>query len=96
MLIAFFFADYFPFIGGWLDKLTGLSSRLERAFNDLDEFYNEIINDHLDPNRPKSDSEDIVDVLLRVRKERDFPFHLTLDHIKAVTMVSFFNLWLCQ
>ncbi|KAJ8446327.1 hypothetical protein Cgig2_005858 [Carnegiea gigantea] len=85
MLIAFFFADYFPFIGGWVDKLTGLSSRLERTFNDLDEFYNKIINDHLDPNKPQSDN-DIVDVLLQFRKERCFPFPLTLDHIKAVLM----------
>lgn len=86
MFTTFFFADYFPFIGGRLDKLTGLSSRLERAFNDLDEFYNKIIDDHLDPNKPQSDNEDIVDVLLQFRKERCFSFHLTLDHIKAVLM----------
>ncbi|KAJ8446287.1 hypothetical protein Cgig2_005818 [Carnegiea gigantea] len=86
MLATVFFADYFPFIGGWLDKLTGSSSRLERAFNDLDEFYNKIINDHLDPNKPQSDNEDIVDVLLQFRNERCFSFHLTLDHIKAVLM----------
>jgi len=92
MFTAFFFADYFPFIGGWVDKLTGLSSRLERTFNDLDEFYNEIINDHLDPDKPQSDNEDIVDVLLQFRKERCLSFPLTLDHIKAVLMVNSFNL----
>lgn len=86
MLAAFFFSDYVPLIGGWLDKLTGLSSRLERVFNDLDQFYDQIINDHLDPNRPKYDHEDILDVLLQLRKERCFSFHLTLDHIKGVLM----------
>lgn len=86
LLITFFFSDYFPFIGGWLDKLTGLSSKLERVFKDMDEFYDEIINDHLDPNSPKSEREDIVDVLLQLRKERCFSFDLTLDHIKATLM----------
>ena len=88
MFIAFFFSDYFPSIGGWLDKLTGLSSRLERVFKEMDEFYDEIIKDHLDPDRPKSEREDIVDVLLQLRKERCFSFDLTLDHIKAIFMVS--------
>jgi len=89
MFTASFFSDYFPFIGGWIDKLSGLSSRLERLFKDMDEFYEEIINDHLDPGRPKSEHQDIVDVLLQLRKERCFSFDLTLDHIKAILMVSF-------
>jgi len=88
MFITFFFSDYFPFIGAWLDKLTGLSSKLERVFKDMDEFYDEIVNDHLDPNSRKSEREDIVDVLLQLRKERCFSFDLTLDHIKAILMVS--------
>jgi len=92
MLTTFFFADYFPFIGGWLDKLAGVSSKIERMFNDLDEFCNKIINDHLDPNQPKPDNEDIVDVLLQFRKEHCFSFHLTFDHIKAVLLVNSFDL----
>ncbi|XP_021759822.1 cytochrome P450 83B1-like isoform X1 [Chenopodium quinoa] len=88
MFTAFFFTDYFPSIG-WLDKLTGQSSRLEKTFKDLDVFYDEIINDHLDPNRPVSETEDIIDVLLHLRKERAFTFDLTLDHIKGVLMNMF-------
>lgn len=86
MFVAFFFSDYLPFIGGWIDKLSGLSSRLERVFKDMDEFYNQVINDHLDPNRPKSEHEDIVDVLLRLQKERSFSFDRSFDHIKAILM----------
>ncbi|XP_010670976.1 6,7,8-trihydroxycoumarin synthase [Beta vulgaris subsp. vulgaris] len=86
MFIAFFFADYFPF-GGCLDWLSGNSSRLERTFKDLDAFYEEIINDHLDPNRFKSPQEDIIDVLLNLKKQRCF--ELTLDHIKALLMNIF-------
>ncbi|KAJ8446282.1 hypothetical protein Cgig2_005813 [Carnegiea gigantea] len=72
----------------WLDKLSGLSSKLDRVFKDLDKFYDEIISDHLDPNRLKDDDhhQDIVDVLLQLQKEHCFSFELTLDHIKAVLM----------
>ncbi|XP_021729909.1 cytochrome P450 83B1-like isoform X1 [Chenopodium quinoa] len=62
MFTAFFFTDYFPSIG-WLDKLTGQSSRLEKTFTELDVFYDEIINDHLDPNRPVSETEDIIIII---------------------------------
>jgi len=88
MFAVFFFSDYFPYVGSWIDKLTGLSSRLERIFKEMDEFYNEIISDHLDPNKPKYEHEDFVDVLLQFKKERCFSFDLTLDHIKAVLMVT--------
>ncbi|XP_074282446.1 cytochrome P450 83B1-like [Silene latifolia] len=85
LFIGFFFTDYFPWIS-WLDKLTGQKSRLERAFDELNKFNDELINDHLDPNRPKSDQEDIIEVLLHLRKDRSFGFDLTLNHIKALLM----------
>ncbi|KAJ4721533.1 putative Cytochrome P450 [Melia azedarach] len=86
MLGSFFFADYFPFLG-WVDKLTGMSSRLEKNFKDCDAFYQEIIDDHLDPKRSTADQqEDIIDVLLQLQKQRGFKFDLTWDHIKGVLM----------
>ncbi|KAL2892861.1 Cytochrome P450 83B1 [Bienertia sinuspersici] len=86
MFMATFFSNYVPF-GGLLDILTGKSSRLEQIFKNLDAFYEEIINDHVDPNKPLSEHEDIIDVLLHLRKDR--PFQLSLDHIKAVLMNIF-------
>ncbi|KAL2893026.1 Cytochrome P450 83B1 [Bienertia sinuspersici] len=88
MFTTFFFADYFPSIA-WLDKLTGQSARLQKTFKDLDVFFNEILNDHLDPNRTQSEQEDLIDVLLRLRREGATTFELTLDHIKAVLMDIF-------
>lgn len=85
MFTIVFFGDYFPFLG-WLDKLTGKFSKLDKIFKECDAFYEEIINDHLDPNRPKTnEGEDLVDVLLHIKKDRSF--HLTKEHIKAVLMV---------
>ena len=89
MFVASSFSDYFPFIGGWIDKLSGLSSRLPHVFKNMDEFYNQVMNDHLDPNKPKSEHEDIVDVLLRLQKERCFSFDLTFEHIKATLNGTF-------
>ncbi|KAJ4721720.1 putative Cytochrome P450 [Melia azedarach] len=89
MLGSFFFSDYFPFVS-WVDKLTGMISRLETNFKECDAFYQELINDHLDPNRSKTDQqEDIIDVLLRLQKQREFKIDLTWDHIKGVLMNIF-------
>ncbi|KAK8999120.1 hypothetical protein V6N11_070297 [Hibiscus sabdariffa] len=86
MFSSFSFADYFPFMG-WADRFTGFLTRLERTFKELDTFYQQLIDEHLDPSRSKPEQEDIVDVLLRIRTDPDFPFDLTIDHIKAILMV---------
>ena len=91
MFTSFFVSDYFPLLG-FVDKLTGLISRLEKIFNEFDAFYQEIIEEHLDPNRPEPDHEDILDVLLQICKNRSFKFELTFDHIKAILMVSNYRL----
>ena len=88
MAAGFFFTDYFPFMGWWVDKFTGMIGRLEKSFKELDLFYQEIIDDHLDLRRPEQEQEDIIDVLLGVKRKRLFSVDLTWDHIKAVLMVS--------
>jgi hypothetical protein len=86
MAASLFVSDYLPFMG-WIDNLTGLMARLEKNFSEFDVFYEEIIDEHLDPKRTKPEKEDIIDVLLRLKKERSFAFDLNRDHIKAVLMV---------
>ncbi|XP_074306943.1 cytochrome P450 71A1-like [Silene latifolia] len=88
LFVGFFYADYFPYLG-WLDKLSGQFSKLERVFKKMDNFYDEQIRDHLDPNRPKPEQEDIIDVLLQLKKESSVAFDLTFDRIKAILMVVF-------
>ncbi|KAL5780630.1 hypothetical protein ACOSQ2_011367 [Xanthoceras sorbifolium] len=83
ILGGFYYSDYFPFMG-WIDKLRGMISRLEKNFKEFDQFYQEIINGHLDPNGPKREQEDIIDVLLQIQKEREFKINLTWDNIKGV------------
>ncbi|KDO37865.1 hypothetical protein CISIN_1g021726mg [Citrus sinensis] len=82
--------DYFPSIG-WVDNITGMIRRLERNFKEFDAFHQELIEEHLDPARIKTDQEDIVDVLLQIWKQRGSKVDITWDHIKAVLMVKFHN-----
>ncbi|KAJ9674865.1 hypothetical protein PVL29_024042 [Vitis rotundifolia] len=83
MSLTFFFSDYFPLMS-WVDKLTGMIARLEKVFEELDLFCQKIVDEHLDPNRPKPEQEDITDVLLRLQKDRSSTVDLTWDHIKAM------------
>ncbi|KAK8527669.1 hypothetical protein V6N12_054874 [Hibiscus sabdariffa] len=88
LLTTLSFADYFPLLG-WLDRLTGFNNFLEKTFQEFDTFYQELIDEHLDPNRPKPEENDIIDVLLQISKDGGFPFDLTTDHIKAILMNVF-------
>ncbi|KAM3357112.1 5-OH-xanthotoxin synthase [Capsicum galapagoense] len=85
MMASFFVSDYFPLLG-WIDKLSGKIRKLEKNFKALDEFYEELIEQHLNPDRPKSMEGDIVDLLLQLKKEKSTPINLSLDNIKAITM----------
>ncbi|OIW00957.1 hypothetical protein TanjilG_10035 [Lupinus angustifolius] len=73
---------------GWIDKLTGLHTRLDRIFKEMDKFYQEVIDERVDQNKQyrEEEGEVIVDVLLHLKKQRLFSVDLTYDHIKAVLM----------
>uniref|UniRef100_A0A5B7BRJ2 Cytochrome P450 71A1-like n=1 Tax=Davidia involucrata TaxID=16924 RepID=A0A5B7BRJ2_DAVIN len=88
VLGSFFVSDHFPFLS-WIDKLSGQSNRLEKVFKELDLFYQEIIDEHLNKKSAKSRQEDIIDVLLQLQKDKSFTIELTSDHIKAVLMNIF-------
>ena len=83
MFVAFFVADFIPWLG-WIDKVNGQHARLEKNFYELDDFYEKVIEEHLDPKRDKLEQEDFVYVLIHVRKD----LNLTRDNIKAILMVT--------
>ncbi|KAL0443366.1 UNVERIFIED_CONTAM: cytochrome [Sesamum latifolium] len=88
MKSGFFVSDYMPSLS-WMDKLTGMISRLDKVYEDLDEFHQELIDEHLDPNRPKSANPDLLDLLIQLKEENLCSIHLTWNHIKAVLMDIF-------
>lgn len=94
MFACFFVSDYFPLLG-WIDKITGLGGRLDKDFKDLDVFYQQLIDEHLNPDLRSSSKfareEDIIDILLRLKNDQNLSssFDLTSDHIKGVLMNIF-------
>ena len=80
LLGGFYIVDFFPWMG-WLNKVNGFETRLEKNFRELDESFEEVIAEHLDPRRPEPEREDLVDVLLRVQKDSNQAIALSSDHI---------------
>ncbi|CAA7039244.1 unnamed protein product [Microthlaspi erraticum] len=82
------FSDFFPGGIGWLvDRISGQNKRLNNVFSELDTFFQNIIDDHLRPERIKLEDPDVVDVMIDMMKkqERDGDsFKLTTDHLKGV------------
>ncbi|XP_058103539.1 cytochrome P450 71A1-like [Magnolia sinica] len=60
-LTAFFYTNYIPWLG-WIDVVTGQWARLEKSFRELDEFYEKVIHEHLDPKRVKQEQEDLENI----------------------------------
>ncbi|CAL5366204.1 unnamed protein product [Camellia sinensis] len=86
LLSGFSPSDFFPGVGSVLDLATGLQWKLERCFKNLDTFFQKVLEEHLDPTRPKPKHEDIIDVMLGLSKDRTTVLHLAKDHMKAVLL----------
>jgi 4-hydroxyphenylacetaldehyde oxime monooxygenase len=87
MMASFSAEDFFPNAAG---RLTGFLARRERIFNELDVFFEKIIDQHMDPARPVPDNGgDLVDVLINLCKEHDGTLRLTRDHVKAIVLDTF-------
>ncbi|CAA0806387.1 Cytochrome P450 83B1 [Striga hermonthica] len=88
VMAAFYVSDYFPAFG-WVDRLCGSVGRLERAFRDLDSFYQELIDEHLGPNRPVTMKDDILDTLIQLKQSKTCSVDFTWDNIKGLLMNIF-------
>ncbi|KAI3876589.1 hypothetical protein MKW92_015620, partial [Papaver armeniacum] len=76
-------ADIFPWIN-WIHKFDGVDSKIEDNFQQLDNFYESIIEEHLEPQRPIPEFEDFVDVLLRLQKDPNQSISFGRDQIKGL------------
>ncbi|KAJ9698657.1 hypothetical protein PVL29_007631 [Vitis rotundifolia] len=89
VLEAFSAEDFFP-TGGWIiDAMSGLRAKRKNCFQNLDGYFQMVIDDHLDPTRPKPEQEDLVDVFIRFLEDPKGPFQFTNDRIKAMLMDTF-------
>ncbi|KAM7518187.1 hypothetical protein LguiB_017149 [Lonicera macranthoides] len=83
VLASFYISDHFPMMG-WLDRVSGLLARQDKNFKEMDSFYQELIDEHLDPERRSSTQEDIIDIFLQLKEDQSSSFNLTFSHIKAL------------
>ncbi|KAI9118454.1 hypothetical protein K1719_010786 [Acacia pycnantha] len=76
---------------GWdgLIDSRGLHSRLDKTFKQLDMFYQQVIDDHMNPKNPQTDQKDVIDVFLQIMNDHSTSVDLTMDHIKALLMNIF-------
>ncbi|XP_077246508.1 cytochrome P450 71A1-like [Tasmannia lanceolata] len=90
MLGLFCVGDYFPSLG-WIDVLTGLDSRMKKTFRAFDSLLDQVIEEHLDPQRDEQImGKDFVDVMLDVQKESNLQnIHITKDNLKAIIFDMF-------
>ncbi|KAF0909277.1 hypothetical protein E2562_033592 [Oryza meyeriana var. granulata] len=93
MLGSFNFEDFFPLstLAQWADKLTGVAQRRRRIFCKIDQFFDTVIDKHLEPRRLAAGvQDDMVDTMVKMwREQQHEPFGLTRDNIKAVLMDVF-------
>ncbi|CAL1374684.1 unnamed protein product [Linum trigynum] len=95
LLARFCFKDSFPLLG-WVDSLTGLDNEIRRVAQKVNDLLDRIIDDHRttsDCVQLSSERQDVVDILLRVQKERAEEAVLDLKftdaNIKAILLDMF-------
>lgn len=79
-------SDFFPKVSWFIDWITGIHGKTEKCFHELDNFLQQIIDEHDNPERLKHGDEDIIDALLKLKKAQTSTIRLTNDHIKAIVL----------
>lgn len=81
----FSIGDLFPSLG-WVDVLTGQIKKFKATFEEMDDFFDQIIVGHRmsrrDPNK-----KDFLDILLQLQADGLSEFDLTESDLKAILMV---------
>ncbi|CAH8252150.1 unnamed protein product [Arabidopsis lyrata] len=81
------FTDFFPGVGCLVDRFSGQNKTLNNVFSELDNFFQNVLDDHLKPGREVSESPDVVDVMIDLMKKQEKDgesFKLTTDHLKGI------------
>ncbi|PHU23669.1 Cytochrome P450 71A6 [Capsicum chinense] len=84
--------DYIPWLE-WVNKISGLDSKVEKIARELDEFLESVIEEHISRNKKEGNStdetKDFVDVLLEIQNGKETGFPLRRDSLKALILDNF-------
>ncbi|CAA7023243.1 unnamed protein product [Microthlaspi erraticum] len=85
VLGSFAAADYFPFVGKFIDRITGLHRKCEKAFKAIDSFFDQAIKHHLEDESLK---DDIIALLLKMERGETGlgEYQLTRNHTKGILL----------
>ncbi|XP_042030693.1 cytochrome P450 83B1-like [Salvia splendens] len=81
---AFFVSDYFPAFG-LVDKMSGRVKRADVVCKEMDSFYQELIDEHLE-SKKMEEEEDMLAELMKLKNDDESSSGLTWDNIKALLM----------
>uniref|UniRef100_M4DJR5 Cytochrome P450 71B2 n=1 Tax=Brassica campestris TaxID=3711 RepID=M4DJR5_BRACM len=87
---TFTFSDFFPgALGRFVDWLFQRHKKINKVFEDLDVFYQQVIDEHLKPEG--RENQDIVSLILDMidKQGSEDSFKLDIDNVKAVLMDIF-------
>ncbi|KAF9612485.1 hypothetical protein IFM89_000233 [Coptis chinensis] len=90
---GFAIADLFPSLS-FLEMISGTKPKLERIHQKVDNMLDDIIREHKENRIAVKNlneevlEEDLVDVLLRLQEGGELEFPITMDNVKAITLVS--------
>ncbi|KAL0919749.1 hypothetical protein M5K25_011867 [Dendrobium thyrsiflorum] len=98
---GFCVADFFPGME-WIDRLRGFHGRIENNFEEMNTFFDRVINEHLKMREKEEESgniiknsgdeeKDLLHVLLRLHKAAVLHggFLSNIDHVKAILVEAF-------
>ncbi|XP_071689814.1 cytochrome P450 Tp4149-like [Rutidosis leptorrhynchoides] len=93
LLSVFTVGSYFTSLS-WVDRLSGVIGRAEKASKEFDEFLEGIVEEHVskrggDHFSQSNNGQDLVDILLDIQGDKTTGFTLDKDTLKAVILDMF-------
>nr|P37117.1 RecName: Full=Cytochrome P450 71A4; AltName: Full=CYPLXXIA4; AltName: Full=Cytochrome P-450EG2 [Solanum melongena]CAA50312.1 P450 hydroxylase [Solanum melongena] len=93
LLDTFNVGDYIPWLK-WVNKITGLDTKVEKIAKKLDTFLDSVIEEHIIRNKKEEyaitdEAKDFVDVLLEIQNGKETDFPLQRDSLKAILLDAF-------
>ncbi|KAL8505336.1 hypothetical protein ACS0TY_016536 [Phlomoides rotata] len=88
MLGGVFVSDYMPWFG-WVDRVSGMIGRLDKVYKELDDFFEELIDEHVAMRGQSSGNPNILDLLIQLKEDKSCSIRLTWGHVKAILMDIF-------
>ncbi|XP_059306735.1 cytochrome P450 71A4-like [Lycium ferocissimum] len=92
LLGAFNIGDYIPLLE-WVNRITGLDTKVEKVAKQLDTFLESVFEEHEIRNKKREyragEAKDFLDVLLEIQEGKETRFPLQRDSLKALLLGSF-------